>query len=75
MARAGASVIVNDLDGSIKGDDDADVSPAQQVVDEIKKLGGKAVVDGHSVTDWAGAQAMVQKAKRRPIRHGEYSAA
>jgi NAD(P)-dependent dehydrogenase (short-subunit alcohol dehydrogenase family) len=62
MARAGASVIVNDLGGSIRGDDGADVSPAQQVVDEIKKLGGKAVVDGHSVADWAGAQAMVRAA-------------
>ena len=62
MARAGAAVIVNDLGGSIRGDDGADLSPAQQVADEIKKLGGKAVVDGHNVADWAGAQAMVQAA-------------
>ena len=62
MARAGAAVIVNDLGSSIRGDAAADPSPAQQVVDEIKKLGGKAVADGHSVADWAGAQAMVRAA-------------
>ena len=62
LARAGAAVIVNDLGGSISGDDGADLSPAQRVADEIKKLGGNAVADGHSVADWAGAQAMVQAA-------------
>jgi NAD(P)-dependent dehydrogenase (short-subunit alcohol dehydrogenase family) len=62
MARAGAAVIVNDFGSSIRGDDAADLSPAQQVVEEIKKLGGKAVADGHSVADWAGAQAMVRAA-------------
>jgi NAD(P)-dependent dehydrogenase (short-subunit alcohol dehydrogenase family) len=62
MARAGAAVIVNDFGSSIRGDDAADLSPARQVVEEIKKLGGKAVADGHSVADWAGAQAMVRAA-------------
>jgi NAD(P)-dependent dehydrogenase (short-subunit alcohol dehydrogenase family) len=62
MARAGAAVIVNDRGSSIRGDDDVDPSPAQQVVDEIKKLGGKAFADEHSVADWAGAQAMVRAA-------------
>jgi NAD(P)-dependent dehydrogenase (short-subunit alcohol dehydrogenase family) len=62
MARAGAAVIVNDFGSSIRGDDAADLSPARQVVEEIKELGGKAVADGHSVADWAGAQAMVRAA-------------
>jgi NAD(P)-dependent dehydrogenase (short-subunit alcohol dehydrogenase family) len=62
MARAGAAVVVNDLGGSLRGDDGADLSPAQVVVNEIRKLGGKAVADGHSVADWNGAQAMVQAA-------------
>ena len=62
MARAGAAVVVNDLGSSIRGDDGVDPSPAQQVVDEIEKLGGKAVADDHSVADWAGAQAMVRTA-------------
>lgn len=62
MARAGAAVVVNDLGGSIRGDTAADISPAQEVVNEIGKLGGKAVADGHSVADWDGAHAMVRAA-------------
>jgi NAD(P)-dependent dehydrogenase (short-subunit alcohol dehydrogenase family) len=61
MAAAGASVVVNDLGGSLTGHGD-DASPAQQVVDEILAAGGRAVADTHSVADWDGAQAMVQAA-------------
>lgn len=61
MARAGAAVVVNDLGTSLRGDD-ADLSSAQGVVEEIKKLGGRAVADGRSVAVWDGAQAMVQAA-------------
>ena len=62
MARAGAAVVVNDLGVSLKGDDGADPSPAGEVVREIEAMGGRAVVDGHSVADWDGAHAMVQAA-------------
>ena len=62
MARAGAAVVVNDLGGSISGAGGGDLSPAQEVVGEIKRLGGRAVADGHSVADWNGAHAMVQAA-------------
>lgn len=62
-AKEGASVVVNDLGGSIKGDDDlGDASPSQQVVDEIKAAGGEAVADSSSVSDRAGAKAMVELA-------------
>jgi NAD(P)-dependent dehydrogenase (short-subunit alcohol dehydrogenase family) len=60
MARAGAAVVVNDLGGSISGAGGGDLSPAQEVVSEIKGLGGRAVADGHSVADWNGAHAMVR---------------
>ena len=61
LAQAGAAVVVNDLGVSLTGEG-ADVSPAQQIVDEITAAGGRAVADGHSVADWDGAHAMVQSA-------------
>ena len=61
-AREGARVVVNDLGASVKGDDEGDASPAQQVVDEIRAAGGEAVADGGSVSDRAGAKAMVELA-------------
>lgn len=62
MARAGASVVVNDLGVSLSGDGGEGASPAEQVVDEIRNMGGKAVANHDSVADWAGATAMVQAA-------------
>jgi NAD(P)-dependent dehydrogenase (short-subunit alcohol dehydrogenase family) len=59
MAKAGAAVIVNDLGVSITGEN-ADGSPAEQVVEEIKAMGGKAVANHDSVAEWAGACAMVK---------------
>jgi NAD(P)-dependent dehydrogenase (short-subunit alcohol dehydrogenase family) len=59
MAKAGAAVVVNDLGVSITGEN-SDGSPAEQVVEEIKALGGKAVANHDSVADWAGACAMVK---------------
>src|SRR3712207_7032595 len=41
-SRHGARVVVNDLGGDVTGGG-TDVSPAQQVVDEIRALGGEAV--------------------------------
>lgn len=62
-AREGAKVVVNDLGGSVKGDDNlGDAGPAQQVVDEIKAAGGEAAADSGSVSDRAGAKAMVEMA-------------
>jgi NAD(P)-dependent dehydrogenase (short-subunit alcohol dehydrogenase family) len=59
MAKAGAAVVVNDLGVSITGEN-ADGSPAEQVVEEIKAMGGKAVANHDSVAEWAGACAMVK---------------
>ena len=61
FAREGASVVVNDLGGGADGSG-ADAGPAQEVVDEIVAAGGKAVANGDGVSDWAGAQRMVQQA-------------
>jgi NAD(P)-dependent dehydrogenase (short-subunit alcohol dehydrogenase family)/predicted lipid carrier protein YhbT len=48
FAERGASVVVNDLGGSFKGEG-ADTRPAVKVVDEIKAKGGKAVPNFDSV--------------------------
>src|SRR5512138_3289368 len=61
MASEGAAVVVNDLGGSAGGEG-ADATPAQQVVDEITTAGGRAVVNGDSVSSWDGAERMVQQA-------------
>lgn len=61
LARAGAAVVVNDLGVSLTGEG-GDVSPAQQVVEEILAMGGRAVAEGSSVADRDGAHAMVETA-------------
>lgn len=61
-AKEGAKVVVNDLGASVRGEDEGVTNPAQDVVDDIAAMGGEAVVDGHSVSDRAGAKAMVEMA-------------
>ena len=61
MAEAGAKVVVNDLGSSLAGDDSGNIIPTQQVVNEIQAAGGEAVANTDSVSDWNGAQAMVQQ--------------
>jgi NAD(P)-dependent dehydrogenase (short-subunit alcohol dehydrogenase family) len=61
LAAEGAKVVVNDLGVAREGDPEGG-SPAQSVVDEITAAGGTAVVSGHDVSSWDGAQALVQLA-------------
>ena len=61
LARHGARVVVNDLGGAVDGTG-TDKSPAQQVVEEIKAMGGEAVVNGDDVSSWNGAQNMIDQA-------------
>jgi len=61
LAREGARVVVNDLGGASDGSG-GDRTPAEEVVAEIRALGGEAVVNGDDVADWAGAQRLVQQA-------------
>lgn len=60
LARAGWSVVVNDLGGAGNGTG-ADATPAQQVVAEIEALGAKAIADGSDISNWNAAGALIQK--------------
>jgi NAD(P)-dependent dehydrogenase (short-subunit alcohol dehydrogenase family) len=61
LAEQGAKVLVNDL-GAARDGTGADASPAQQVVDEIKAMGGEAAVNGADVSDFAAAEEMIDQA-------------
>ena len=61
LAAHGAKVVVNDLGGNVDGSGD-DLSPAEQVVQEIKGMGGEAVANGDSVSSWEGAQRLINTA-------------
>jgi NAD(P)-dependent dehydrogenase (short-subunit alcohol dehydrogenase family) len=61
MAAHGAKVVVNDLGGARDGTG-ASSGPAQEVVEEIKKAGGEAIVNGSDVSDFAGAADMIARA-------------
>lgn len=61
LAAAGASVVVNDLGAGLDGTA-ADLTPAATVVNEIEAAGGSAVIDAHSVSDWASAGLIVRQA-------------
>jgi NAD(P)-dependent dehydrogenase (short-subunit alcohol dehydrogenase family) len=61
LARRGAKVVVNDLGGSRDGTGHSD--SALQVVEDIKEMGGEAMSNGGSVTEYEQMVEMVAKAK------------
>src|SRR5262245_43413327 len=61
LARRGARVVVNDLGGAMDGTGGS-AEAAQNVVAEIKAMGGEAIANGGSVSDRAGATSMVKNA-------------
>ncbi|MBD0423951.1 SDR family oxidoreductase [Streptomyces sp. TRM S81-3] len=61
FAAEGAKVVVNDLGVGLDGTGGAD-GPAQQVVDEIRALGGEAVAHGGDVATADGAASLVATA-------------
>ncbi len=61
MAREGAKVVVNDIGASVSGEG-SDAGPAQQVVNEIRALGGEAAANTDSVADAQGGARIVQTA-------------
>ncbi|MHC8320477.1 SDR family NAD(P)-dependent oxidoreductase [Pseudomonas sp. GB2N2] len=61
LAARGASVVINDLGGSFDGKGGSH-RMADQVVDEIRAAGGKAVANYDSVATRVGGEAIVQNA-------------
>ena len=64
FARRGASVVVNDLGGSVVGEG-ADRGVADRVVAEIERDGGVAFASHESVADPQGGEAIVRTAVER----------
>jgi NAD(P)-dependent dehydrogenase (short-subunit alcohol dehydrogenase family) len=61
MAGQGAKIVVNDLGAEMDGSGGA-TGPAGEVVEEIRGMGGEAVANGDDVSDWEGAQRMINQA-------------
>jgi NAD(P)-dependent dehydrogenase (short-subunit alcohol dehydrogenase family) len=61
LARQGARVVVNDLGVEADGRGGSG-GPAEEVVREIRALGGEAIPNGADVADWKQAAALVRAA-------------
>ncbi len=61
LAKHGAFVVVNDLGAGVDGKG-GDASPAQQVVNEIEAMGGKAIANGDDISTWDGAERLIKTA-------------
>jgi NAD(P)-dependent dehydrogenase (short-subunit alcohol dehydrogenase family) len=61
FAAEGAKVVVNDLGGAVDGSGD-DRTAAEQVVDEIRSMGGDALANTDDVADWDGGRHLVEAA-------------
>ena len=61
LAEQGAKVVVNDLGAEPDGTGSSS-GPAGEVVDQIRSMGGEAVANGDDVSDWEGAQRLVNTA-------------
>jgi len=59
MAQHGCKVVVNDLGAHFDGTG-ASASPAHEVVNDIKKMGGEAVANGDSVSDFKAAKRIIE---------------
>jgi NAD(P)-dependent dehydrogenase (short-subunit alcohol dehydrogenase family) len=62
MAKLGAKIVVNDLGAHFDGTGAPTATPAQEVVSEIKKMGGDAIANGDNVADFKAAKNIVQTA-------------
>ena len=61
FARHGARVVVNDVGTSREGEG-ASAAPADEVVDEIRALGGDAVANADDIADFDGAGRLIAAA-------------
>lgn len=59
LAAEGARVVVNDLGVGRQGEDGATKGAAEQVVEEIRAMGGQAVANTDDVTGWEAGKRIV----------------
>src|SRR5260370_4544567 len=64
LASRGAKVVVNDFGGARDGTGGS-LTPAEAVVEEIRKAGGEAIADGADVSNYEQVKAMVAKATEK----------
>lgn len=62
LAAEGAKVVVNDLGVGTHGEAGATKGAAEQVVDQIRAMGGEAVANTDDVADWDAGKRMVDAA-------------
>src|ERR1700749_2426035 len=63
LASRGAKVVVNDFGGARDGSGGS-LTPAENVVEEIRKAGGTAMADGADVSSFEQVQAMAARATK-----------
>jgi NAD(P)-dependent dehydrogenase (short-subunit alcohol dehydrogenase family) len=61
FASEGARVVVNDLGAAADGTG-GDRTPAEEVVDEIRGMGGEAVANADNVADWEAGERLIKSA-------------
>jgi len=61
FASEGAKVVVNDLGAAADGTG-GDRTPAQEVVDEIRAMGGEAVANADNVAEWEAGERLIRSA-------------
>lgn len=61
LAHYGANVVVNDIGTSLSGDGQS-AGPADEVVDEIKRLGGNAIANTNNIASMDEASELVESA-------------
>lgn len=64
LARAGARLLVNDL-GCVVSGEGVSPGPAEEVVAEIRRMGGQAAADSTSVASPEGGRRVVETARER----------
>jgi NAD(P)-dependent dehydrogenase (short-subunit alcohol dehydrogenase family) len=59
LAAEGAAVVVNDVGAELDGTGRS-LTPAEEVVADIRASGGRAAASSHDVADWADARRLVE---------------
>jgi NAD(P)-dependent dehydrogenase (short-subunit alcohol dehydrogenase family) len=58
LGKEGAAVMVNDVGGDGRGEG-SDLTPAQEVAEELRSLGAPVAVNGANVADWKSAEHLI----------------